>query len=60
MALYMQLLEAARASVAADRDGEKDPLIYIRAVLDAHGQLPPDGMHPAQILALCNCDKGAA
>lgn len=50
--LYMELLEAARASIAAGRDGEADPLVYIRAVLESHGQLPPEGMHPLQCLAL--------
>jgi hypothetical protein len=53
-ALYMELLEAARAAIAAHRDGEADPLIYIHAVLEAHGQLPPADMHPVQILALCS------
>lgn len=51
-ALYMELLEAARASIAAERDGETDPLIHVRHVLEAHGQMPPDGMTPVQILAL--------
>lgn len=51
-ALYMELLEAARASVAAERDHETDPLIYVIAVLDRHGQLPPDDMTPTQCLAL--------
>jgi hypothetical protein len=51
-ALYMELLEAARAAVAAERDGEPDPLIYVIAVLDRHGQLPPDDMTPLQCLAL--------
>ncbi|MCO6011483.1 hypothetical protein NE236_41690 [Actinoallomurus purpureus] len=51
-ALYFELLEAARASIAAARLGEADPLIHVRHVLDAHGQLPPEGMTPVQILAL--------
>lgn len=58
---YANLLAAARATVAADHDNEDEPLSYIRDELDAHGQLPADGMHPAEILALCNiCDRGAA
>jgi hypothetical protein len=51
-ALYLELLEAARASVAADRRGEVDPLIHVRHVLAAHGQMPPLDMTPAQLLAL--------
>jgi hypothetical protein len=51
-ALYLELLEAARAAVAAERDGEPDPLIYVISVLDRHGQLPPDDMTAMQCLAL--------
>jgi hypothetical protein len=51
-ALYLELLEAARASVAAEQRGEVDPLIHVRHVLAAHGQLPPADMTPAQCLAL--------
>jgi hypothetical protein len=51
-ALYLELLEAARAAVAAERDGETDPLIHVRHVLDTHGQIPPVWMTPAQCLAL--------
>lgn len=50
--LYMELLEACRAGVAAQRAGETDPMGYIRDVLERHGQLPPNGMTPAQCLAL--------
>jgi hypothetical protein len=46
------LLAAARASVAADRDGEPDPLASIRMLLAERGQLPPDDMRPAQLLAI--------
>jgi hypothetical protein len=53
---YANLLAAARATVAADHDREQNPLSYIRDELDAHGQLPGDDMHPAEILALCTCD----
>jgi hypothetical protein len=49
---YAELLASARAAVAAERDHEPDPLAYIRGVLAEHGQLPPDGMHPPQLLAL--------
>lgn len=52
-ALYMELLEAARASELADRLGHDDPMTYIRAALTRHGQLAPDDTTPAQILALC-------
>jgi hypothetical protein len=51
-ALYLELLEAARASVRAEQLGETDPLIHVRHVLAAHGQLPPEDMSPAQCLAI--------
>jgi hypothetical protein len=57
---YANLLAAARAAIAADHDGEANPLGYLRDELDLRGQLPDATMHPAQILALCTCDKGAA
>ena len=38
---YADLLAAARATLAADRDGEPDPLYYLRDELAAHGHLPP-------------------
>jgi len=50
---HSQLLAAARAAVAAGRDGCPDPLALIRGVLAARGQLPPDGMGPQQLLAVC-------
>jgi hypothetical protein len=50
--LYMELLEACRAAVAAQRRNEADPLVYVREVLASHGQLPPAGMTPAECLAL--------
>ena len=46
------LLAAARATLAADRDGEAEPLFYVRDELAAHGQLPPWHLHPAELLAL--------
>jgi hypothetical protein len=51
-AAYAELLACARAAVAAERDHAPDPLAYVRGVLAEHGQLPPDGMRPAQLLAL--------
>lgn len=50
-AAYTELLACARAAVAAERDHAPDPLAYLRGVLAEHGQLPPDGMRPAQLLA---------
>lgn len=37
---YADLLAAARATLSADRDGEADPLSYLRDELDAYGSLP--------------------
>jgi hypothetical protein len=48
---HAELLAAARAAVAAARDGAADPLVYLRGVLAKRGQLPPAGMRPPQILA---------
>ena len=36
------LTAAARATLGAHRDGETDPLYYLRDELQAQGQLPPD------------------
>ena len=36
------LTAAARATLGAQRDGERDPLYYLRDELHAQGQLPPD------------------
>ena len=38
---YQDLAAAARATLAADADGERDPLYYLCDELNAHGQLPP-------------------
>ena len=38
---YADLLAAARATLAANRDGEPDPLYYLRDELAARGHLPP-------------------
>ena len=51
-ARHADLLAAARATLAADRDGEPEPLWYLRDELDAHGQLPPRYLHAQDILAL--------
>lgn len=56
---HANLLAAARATVAADRDGDPDPLAILRDELDAHGQMPAEGQHPAEILALCTCKRVA-
>jgi hypothetical protein len=37
------LTAAARATLGAQRDGEPDPLYYLRDELQAQGQLPTDG-----------------
>lgn len=37
---HANLIAAARAALAADHDGEPDPLSYLRDELHAHGQLP--------------------
>jgi hypothetical protein len=53
---YANLLAASRATIAAHHDGEPDPLGYLHDELAAHGQLPPEGMHPAELLAQpCYC-----
>jgi hypothetical protein len=46
------LLAAARAAVAAARDGHPDPLACVRLLLAERGQLPAAGQHPQQLLAL--------
>lgn len=48
---YMRLLAVSRAAVAARRDGDEDPLAYVAAELAERGQVPPPGMHPAELLA---------
>ena len=39
---HAALLAAARATITAARDGERDPLYYLRDELSAQGHLPPD------------------
>lgn len=50
-AMHANLLAAARATIAAARDGEADSMYYLRDELDAHDQLPPDHLHAAELLA---------
>ncbi|GAA0335869.1 hypothetical protein NE235_14995 [Actinoallomurus spadix] len=57
-AQYAGLLAAARATVAAERDGEDDPLLYLRDELDEHGQLPDEDLHAAELLALVGLREG--
>lgn len=49
--MHANLLAAARATIAATRDGEADPIYYLRDELDAHDQLPPDHLPAAELLA---------
>lgn len=49
---HSQLLAAARAAGAAGQHAP-DPPGLIRGVLAASGQLPPAGMGPQQLLAVC-------
>jgi hypothetical protein len=51
---HANLLAAARATIAALRDGETDPLGYLRDELDTHGQIPAADLHPRQILAVAD------
>lgn len=56
-AKYADLLAAARATLAADRDGESEPLLYLHDELEAHGQLPPRHLHALELLALAVLDQ---
>lgn len=51
---HANLLAAARATIAALRDGETDPIGYLRDELDMHGQMPADGLHARHILAVAD------
>ena len=44
------LTAAARAVIAAERDGENDPLWYIRDELAANGKLPPHWLSAPDLL----------
>ena len=48
---YAELLAAARAAVAAERNGDTDPLAYVRGLLAERGPLPPPGAVPVQVVA---------
>ncbi|GII03093.1 hypothetical protein [Planobispora takensis] len=48
---YMALLAAARASIAAEQCCEAAPLVFLRAELDRHGQLPAAGERAMRVLA---------
>ena len=50
-AMHANLLAAARATIAATRDGEEDPMYYLRDELDTQDQLPPDHFHAAELPA---------
>jgi hypothetical protein len=49
-AMHANLLAAARATIAATRDGEADSMYYLRDELNAHDQLPPDHLYAAEFL----------
>jgi hypothetical protein len=51
---HADLQAAARASVAAERDGEHDPLWYVRDELAANGKLPPRWLNAADLLILAD------
>ncbi len=48
---YAELLAATRAAVAAERNGDADPLGYVRGLLAERGQLPAPGAVPVQVVA---------
>jgi hypothetical protein len=48
--MHANLLAAARATIAATRDGEADSMYYLREELDAHDQFPSDHLHAAELL----------
>jgi hypothetical protein len=47
---HADLTAAARAVIAAERDGENDPLWYIRDELAANGKLPPRWLSAPDLL----------
>jgi hypothetical protein len=51
---HADLTAVARAAVAAERDGENDPLWYIRDELAANGTLPPRWLSAPDLLALAD------
>ncbi|MEV5414181.1 hypothetical protein AB0K60_35770 [Thermopolyspora sp. NPDC052614] len=48
---YLRLLTAARASVAAERNGDPDPLVFLKHELGRRGQLPAEGEQAHRVLA---------
>ena len=48
---YAELLAAARAAVTAERNGDADPLGYVRGLLAERGQLPPPGVAARHVVA---------
>jgi hypothetical protein len=48
---YVELLEAARATVAAAHQAECNPTRFVECELDRRGLLPPADMTPQQVLA---------
>ncbi|SEG94977.1 hypothetical protein SAMN04489712_1572 [Thermomonospora echinospora] len=46
-----ELLAYARATVAAARAGDPDPVAILAGLLEERGQLPSDGTSPAALLA---------
>jgi hypothetical protein len=48
---HARLLAATRATLAADWDGEPDPVMYVRGLLQDTGQAPARGMHAPGVLA---------
>ncbi len=51
---HADLHAAARAAIAAERDGEHDPLWYIRDELAANGTLPPRWLSAPDLLTLAD------
>jgi hypothetical protein len=49
---HAALVAAARASVAAAALGQADALVFVRAELERHGQLPPASASPVEVLAV--------
>ncbi|MEU8251095.1 hypothetical protein [Nonomuraea sp. NPDC048916] len=50
-ATQAELVAACRATVAAARQGELDPLVHVEHQLEAHGWMPAADARPAQLLA---------
>jgi hypothetical protein len=48
------LTGAVRATIAAERDGEDDPLWYVRDELAANGALPPPWLSAPDLLTLAD------